>query len=197
MFKQLRRAYRIKPVLAACTVVASVAACSFGINLDPYFVGNGAPDAAVPTDAAVTDMGDATVDARLPDAPPPSVGLTSIAVGYSHSCGIKSDGTAVCWGDGSYGRLGNGSSKTSSVPVAVSKLFDLRQIAVGGYHSRASRKLAEASSLLASILKLAPKMKPSASPSGARTHASTLSPLVPTKRSWCQARLQPACADTP
>jgi alpha-tubulin suppressor-like RCC1 family protein len=44
--------------------------------------------------------------------------VTAISAGTSHSCAVA-DGKAYCWGDGGSGRLGNGSTSSSSVPVAV------------------------------------------------------------------------------
>ena len=42
----------------------------------------------------------------------------TIAAGANHACMIRS-GTAYCWGDNTYGELGNGTTVGSSVPVAV------------------------------------------------------------------------------
>jgi len=43
---------------------------------------------------------------------------STIAAGYNHTCLIRS-GKAYCWGDNSYGELGNYSSVSSDVPAAV------------------------------------------------------------------------------
>jgi hypothetical protein len=45
--------------------------------------------------------------------------LTAITAGFDHTCAVASDGTAACWGYNAYGHLGNGTTTTSSVPVAV------------------------------------------------------------------------------
>ena len=45
--------------------------------------------------------------------------VTQITAGTYHTCALISDGTATCWGDNSYGQLGNGSNTDSNVPVAV------------------------------------------------------------------------------
>ena len=46
-----------------------------------------------------------TDDEPTPDkTPPPPAGTATIAAGETHSCGIREDGTAVCWGDNSYGQ---------------------------------------------------------------------------------------------
>ena len=44
---------------------------------------------------------------------------STIAAGVSHTCTIQS-GKAYCWGDNTYGELGNGSTTSSSTPVPVS-----------------------------------------------------------------------------
>src|SRR5580658_10971666 len=43
---------------------------------------------------------------------------TTIAAGYTHACMIQS-GKAYCWGNNTYGQLGNNSTASSSTPVAV------------------------------------------------------------------------------
>jgi alpha-tubulin suppressor-like RCC1 family protein len=43
----------------------------------------------------------------------------TIAAGALHTCGIKMDGTAWCWGLGGNGRLGNGAITNTSTPVLV------------------------------------------------------------------------------
>jgi alpha-tubulin suppressor-like RCC1 family protein len=52
------------------------------------------------------------------------VGLTTGVVALSvahmqHSCAITADGIAMCWGANQWGQLGNGTTRSSSVPVQV------------------------------------------------------------------------------
>jgi len=65
--------------------------------------------------------------------------LTQITVGLVHTCALDSTGAAYCWGDSSYGELGDRSNTGSSVPVAVDTsgaLADktLTQITAGWLH---------------------------------------------------------------
>jgi prepilin-type N-terminal cleavage/methylation domain-containing protein len=65
--------------------------------------------------------------------------VTAIATGTFHSCALA-DGQAYCWGSGSYGRLGDGTTTTSNIPVAVSTTGVLSgktvtAIATGTFHS--------------------------------------------------------------
>ena len=46
--------------------------------------------------------------------------VTQISVGSRSACALDSTGTAYCWGVGGSGELGDGSTTSSSVPVAVS-----------------------------------------------------------------------------
>jgi alpha-tubulin suppressor-like RCC1 family protein len=45
--------------------------------------------------------------------------LTKISAGYGYACALDSAGTAFCWGGNYYGELGNGTTTSSNVPVAV------------------------------------------------------------------------------
>ena len=44
-------------------------------------------------------------------------GVTEVAMGDAHSCARLSSGQVYCWGNNSYGQLGNGSSTSASRPV--------------------------------------------------------------------------------
>jgi alpha-tubulin suppressor-like RCC1 family protein len=76
-------------------------------------------------------------------APVQIPGLSSIVqvgVGDEHACALRSDGTVWCWGDETFGKLGNGVSFGSSFqPVRVAGLSGIAQIAVGANHSCALR----------------------------------------------------------
>jgi alpha-tubulin suppressor-like RCC1 family protein len=45
--------------------------------------------------------------------------LTSVSAGQPHSCGVTTAARAYCWGADNAGQLGDGSSTTTSTPVAV------------------------------------------------------------------------------
>jgi alpha-tubulin suppressor-like RCC1 family protein len=61
------------------------------------------------------------------------VGIVSIASGSQHNCALNSTGGVSCWGDNTFGQLGNGTQITSGVPVDVSAISgDVVAIAAGG-----------------------------------------------------------------
>lgn len=57
-----------------------------------------------------------------------SSGVTGLAIGDSYACALRTGGTVSCWGDNTYGQLGNGTNKGSSVPVGVSDLTGVTAI---------------------------------------------------------------------
>ena len=71
--------------------------------------------------------------------------VVAVATGYLHSLALTSDGLVYAWGDGTYGALGNYSTTSSSVPVAVNTASGISAlagktvvaIAAGAYHSLA------------------------------------------------------------
>jgi len=65
---------------------------------------------------------------------PPSETPAAIAPGFEATCEVTTVGAAWCWGDNTYGELGNGGATPRSLtPVAVSGLASgVRSIVVGG-----------------------------------------------------------------
>ncbi|MFO0670478.1 MAG: hypothetical protein U0235_12760 [Polyangiaceae bacterium] len=57
----------------------------------------------------------------------------TVVVGAASACAIVAGGHVKCWGDGSYGQLGNGSAAAASTPVPVPSLT-ASALAMGAYH---------------------------------------------------------------
>jgi len=129
-------------VLAGKTVVAvsagyqhSMALCSdgsiaaWGLNVYGQLGNNSTVSSNVPV---LVDQGGALAGKRV----------ISIYAGFYYSMALCSDGSAVAWGQNTYGQLGTGSTVNSSVPVAVISSGALAgksvsAISAGQYHSMA------------------------------------------------------------
>lgn len=81
---------------------------------------------AIVTAAARHAQGSAVVDVAALD-------LTSISLGATHTCGLRSDGTAFCWGDGSTGALGRGDTLSASRPRRVPGGLLFSQLSAGDH----------------------------------------------------------------
>ncbi len=62
-------------------------------------------------------------------------GVTQLASGISQACALLTDSSVRCWGFNFYGQLGNGSTVSSNVPVAVTGLRGAIAIAASRNHS--------------------------------------------------------------
>ncbi|MBI4703636.1 MAG: hypothetical protein HY744_21200, partial [Deltaproteobacteria bacterium] len=74
--------------------------------------------------------------------PAPLEGAVMVQAGASHTCALLSTGRAKCWGDNSYGQLGDGSVNPSLVAdkdVAFAGGGGALTLAAGGFHNCAIR----------------------------------------------------------
>jgi alpha-tubulin suppressor-like RCC1 family protein len=69
----------------------------------------------------------------------------TIGSGASHACAVRASGQVVCWGFGTFGQLGDGTSQDSPVPVTVVGLADATAVAGGYIHTCAVRATGELS----------------------------------------------------
>jgi alpha-tubulin suppressor-like RCC1 family protein len=60
---------------------------------------------------------------------------SSIAVGFSHACGLTTAGSAYCWGDNSSGQLGDNTLTRRTTPVAVGGGLTFASIVAGMLHT--------------------------------------------------------------
>jgi alpha-tubulin suppressor-like RCC1 family protein len=61
--------------------------------------------------------------------------VAAIALGSAASCALFDDAAPCCWGDNTYGVLGNGSTRSSATPVEASALGAVREIDFGEMHA--------------------------------------------------------------
>ncbi len=62
-------------------------------------------------------------------------GISDIAVGGQHTCALTNTGAVKCWGNNSYGQLGDGTNQSNLSPVDVFDLNDIKKISTGSNHS--------------------------------------------------------------
>lgn len=60
---------------------------------------------------------------------------TQVTLGTDHACALLADTTVKCWGLGTSGQLGNGTTTSSSTPVVVSGLTGVTSVEAGRFHT--------------------------------------------------------------
>ena len=63
------------------------------------------------------------------------VAATAIAAGSLHSCALLASGSIDCWGDNTYGELGDGTTTDSATAVAVTGISGAVALSAGGADS--------------------------------------------------------------
>ena len=104
-------------------ILTLLAACSINVDYTgTYYKCNA--DGTCPSGFACMS------DVCVPGEPAPPACSTHVTAGTGHSCAIREDGTAWCWGQNDYGQLGDSTATDSSLPVKVSGLT-MPNIAIG------------------------------------------------------------------
>ena len=67
--------------------------------------------------------------------PPPALDFAVLGLGNQHTCTLTVTGAAYCWGHNLSGELGNRTTRSSTVPVAVSDGLTFASLEVGAFHS--------------------------------------------------------------
>ncbi len=83
-------------------------------------------------------LGDGTTTQRLTPTAVSGLasGVTAIAVGLTHTCGLTTDGGVLCWGSNTAGQLGDGTTTDRWTPTPVSGLGSgVLGIAAGEFHT--------------------------------------------------------------
>jgi len=77
------------------------------------------------------------VTSAMPTIPVVSLSFSgeAIAVGTNHACEIRSGGAVWCWGSNAGGQLGDGTTTSAVMPVAVSAGLSFVAITAGYDHS--------------------------------------------------------------
>jgi len=57
--------------------------------------------------------------------------FATVSASYLSTCGVTTGGAAYCWGDNSFGQLGNGTTTSSATPVAVSGGLSFATVSAG------------------------------------------------------------------
>ncbi|HEY7145369.1 MAG TPA: chromosome condensation regulator RCC1 [Streptosporangiaceae bacterium] len=72
----------------------------------------------------------------------PGSGIAAISAGHDHTLALRSDHTALAWGDNDFGQLGNGVTTDGPLQVQVTGLVGVTQVAAGGFYSLAVHTVA-------------------------------------------------------
>ncbi len=103
----------------------------------PVADGGQEPDGAAPDDAGPKPVRDAGPgDATVPTTS--FKNASTIAASKSFTCALTTAGGVKCWGDNTFGQLGNGTSgaaTSSLVPVAVTGLANVVSVVAGQAHA--------------------------------------------------------------
>ena len=61
--------------------------------------------------------------------------VAQVVAGEAHACALTTDGRVWCWGWNGHNQLGDGTNWSSSVPIPVAGLTNIRKIAAGAEHT--------------------------------------------------------------
>jgi len=106
----------------ACALLANGTLQCWGYNLTGQ-LGNGSHNDAPPYGVPEP--------VQVPALP----GITAIGSGSASTCALHVSGGVLCWGDDTFGQLGNGNNNSSDSPVPFLSYTGEKALALGGYHA--------------------------------------------------------------
>ena len=69
--------------------------------------------------------------------PSPATNIVSLSGGAFHTCAVNAGGTVYCWGQNTYGQLGDGTTEDNTSPVSIGTGYVM--VAAGYWHTCATR----------------------------------------------------------
>ncbi len=116
----------------------------FGCGLIPFgrlycWGVNGSTQLGASTDSLCYEEGTSGAPVKPCSLSPVRVGeslvFSSVSAGDDFACAIATVGAAYCWGDGGYGKTGNGSNGGAAEPKLVTSALSFSSISAGGNHA--------------------------------------------------------------
>jgi alpha-tubulin suppressor-like RCC1 family protein len=101
-----------------CTLLNGGSVVCWGDNIDGQLANGGFGTTEQPPGTAVL--------------PAPA---TQLALGAMHGCALLNDGTVACWGDNTYGQLGDGTYASRAAGARIEGLANVTQVVSGEQHS--------------------------------------------------------------
>ncbi len=124
-----------------CAVAESGEVYCWGRNSSGQLGTNGTVSAAASTAASIAASGgagnttSATADRSVPTAVESSTRFMSVTAGSVHTCARTRAGAAYCWGQNSYGQLGDGTTVDRKTPVRVLGPYSFAAISATSAHT--------------------------------------------------------------
>ena len=85
--------------------------------------------------ATVTGVAPVTFDVTVTPAPGVRLAFASTNAGYFYSCAVATSGAAYCWGNNSYGQLGDGTTAQRATATAVAGGLTFTSVSAGVFQT--------------------------------------------------------------
>jgi alpha-tubulin suppressor-like RCC1 family protein len=124
------------PVVDVSGLTGGVSAVSSGDGHSCALASNGAMKCWGNNQFGELGNGSSIASSTPVDVSGMSSGIAAISTGGFHSCALTTNGGVKCWGDNTYGQLGNNTTIASNTPVDVSGLTSgVAAISAGANHT--------------------------------------------------------------
>jgi len=70
-----------------------------------------------------------------PTQPANTLTFTAVSTGGNHTCGLTAAGAAYCWGDNTFGQLGDGTTTHRLTPALVAGGVSFAAVSAGSFHT--------------------------------------------------------------